>query len=57
MEVTPLKAVDLPDEDDAAESVMTGGGVDATLLVSVVEGVWREDVEMLEKEQFHNGYV
>lgn len=57
VEVTPLKATDLPDEDDAAESVMTGGGVDATLLVSVVEGVWKEDVEMLEKEQFHNGCV
>lgn len=57
VEVTPLKATDLPDEDDAAESVMTGGGVDATLLVSVVEGAWKEDVQMLEKEQFHNGYV
>jgi hypothetical protein len=55
VEVTPLKATDLPDEDDAAESVMTGGGIDATLLVSVVEGAWKEDVEMLEKEQFHNG--
>lgn len=55
IEVTPLKATDLPDEDDAAESVMTGGGIDATLLVSVVEGAWKEDVEMLEKEQFHNG--
>lgn len=57
VEVTPLKATDLPDEDDAAESVMTGGGVDATLLVGVVEGAWEEDVKMLEKEQFHNGYV
>lgn len=51
----PLKATDLPDEDDAAESVMTGGGVDASLLVGVVEGVWEEDLKMLEKEQFHNG--
>ena len=32
-------------------------GVDATLLVGVVEGAWKEDVYKLEKEQFHNGYV
>ena len=55
LEVKPLKATDLPDEDDAAESVMTGGGVDASLLVGVVEGIWEEDIRMLEKEQFHNG--
>jgi hypothetical protein len=55
IEVTPLKASDLPDEDDAAESLITGGGVDASLLVGVVEGAWSEDVKKLEKEQFHNG--
>ena len=57
VEVTPLKASDLPDDDDGAERVMSGSGVDATLLVGVVEGAWKEDVDKLEKEQFHNGYV
>ncbi|KAL9182905.1 hypothetical protein ACHAXT_004184 [Thalassiosira profunda] len=57
VEVTPLRASDLPDEDDAAESLITGGGVDAALLVSVVEGAWTEDVKKLEKEQFHNGVL
>ena len=57
VEVTPLRATDLPDEDDAAESLMTGGGVDAALLVSVVEGAWTEDVKKLEKEQYHDGVL
>ena len=48
---------DLPDEDDAAESLLTGKGVDAALLVSVVEGAWTEDVQKLEKEMFHNGVL
>ena len=50
IEVTPIRASDLPDEDDAAESMLSGGGVDATLLVSVVEGAWKEDIEKLERE-------
>ena len=57
MEITPLRASDLPDEDDAAESLITGGGVDAALLVSVVEGAWTEDIKKLEKEQFHDGVL
>ncbi|KAL3762562.1 hypothetical protein ACHAW5_007807 [Stephanodiscus triporus] len=57
IEVTPIRASDLPDEDDAAESLMTGGGVDAALLVSVVEGAWTEDVDMLEREQYHDGVL
>jgi hypothetical protein len=57
LEVTPIRASDLPDEDDAAESLITGGGTDAALLVSVVEGAWTEDVQKLEKEQFHNGVL
>ena len=57
VEVTPLRAADLPDEDDAAESLMTGGGADASLLVSVVEGAWTEDVEKLEREQYHDGVL
>ena len=50
IECTPIRASDLPDEDDTAESLMTGGGVDASLLVSVVEGAWKEDITKLEKE-------
>jgi hypothetical protein len=57
VEVTPLRATDLPDEDDAAESLLTGKGVDAALLVSVVEGAWTEDVQKLEKEMYHNGVL
>ena len=57
LEVTPIRASDLPDEDDAAESLITGGGTDAALLVSVVEGAWTEDVEKLEKETYHNGVL
>jgi len=52
-----LRASDLPDEEDAAESLMTGGGVDAALLVSVVEGAWTEDITKLEKETYHNGVL
>eukprot|EP00578_Thalassiosira_sp_NH16_P021655 CAMPEP_0181086980 /NCGR_PEP_ID=MMETSP1071-20121207/6035_1 /TAXON_ID=35127 /ORGANISM="Thalassiosira sp., Strain NH16" /LENGTH=919 /DNA_ID=CAMNT_0023168851 /DNA_START=45 /DNA_END=2804 /DNA_ORIENTATION=- len=57
VEITPLRASDLPDQDDAAESLITGGGVDAALLVSVVEGAWTTDVQKLEKEQFHDGVL
>lgn len=57
VEVTPLRATDLPDEEDAAESLITGKGVDAVLLVSVVEGAWTEDIQKLEKEQHHDGVL
>ena len=57
VEVIPILATDLPDEDDAAESLLTGKGVDAALLVSVVEGAWTEDVQKLEKEMFHTNGV
>ena len=48
---------DLPDDDNTAESLVTGGGVDAYLLVAAVEGQWKEDVQMLEKETFHEGVL
>ena len=57
IEVRPLRASDLPNEEDAAESLITGNGVDAALLVSVVEGAWSDDVQKLEREQFHNGVL
>jgi hypothetical protein len=61
LEATPLRATDLPDEDDAAEGLLTGRGVDAALLVGVVEGAWTEDVRRLEGrgwgEAYHNGVL
>jgi len=57
IEVTPLRCVDLPDEDNTAEGLLTGGGVDAYLLVGVVEGKWKEDIKLLEREKIHNGVL
>ena len=57
LEVKVSKIYDLPDDDDTAEGLMTGGGVDAALLVAAVEGQWKEDVEMLEKESYHEGVL
>lgn len=48
---------DLPDDDNTAESIVTGGGVDAYLLVAAVEGQWEEDVKMLEKTAHHEGVL
>ena len=55
IQVTPIKCTDLPDEDSAAESLMTGGGVDAYLLVAVVEGKWKEDLDVITKARYHSG--
>ena len=55
LQVTPIKCTDLPDEEDAAESLITGGGTDAYLMVGVVEGKWKEDLRIIEKERYHNG--
>lgn len=57
VEVTPIKCTDLPNEDDAAESVLSGGGVDAYLLVAVVEGKMVEDIKSVEKDQYSSGVV
>lgn len=46
-----------PDGDNAAEQIVTGKGVDACLLVAVVEGHWKEDIDLLEKEQYHDGVL
>ncbi|KAL7524392.1 hypothetical protein ACHAWF_000932, partial [Thalassiosira exigua] len=51
VEVRPLRATDLPDEDDGAERLMTGSGVDAAVLVPT------EDVKKLEKERYHDGIL
>ena len=50
-------ATDLPDKDDAAESLMTGGEVNAMLLVLVVKGAWTEDVDKLQRERHHDGVL
>ncbi|KAL3914991.1 MAG: hypothetical protein SGARI_008291, partial [Bacillariaceae sp.] len=56
VEVTPIMCSDLPDEDSTVESIATGGGVDACVMVAAVEGnIWKEDVQLLEQEQFHEG--
>jgi Lipase (class 3) len=57
VEIKVQKIYDLPDDDNTAESLVTGGGVDAYLLVAVVEGQWKEDVKMLEKEAYHEGVL
>ena len=55
VEVTPIRCTDLPDEDDKAEELLSGKGVDASLLVAVAEGKWKEDVQIIEKERHHDG--
>ena len=56
VQITPKKCIDLPDEDSAAESIMTGGGVDAYLLIGVVEGKWKEDLLEL-RDKNNNGVL
>ena len=51
----PIQAIGLPDEDDTVESLATGGGSDAYLSVAALEGHWKEDITMLEKEMYHEG--
>ena len=43
VEVKPIRCFDLPDEDDTAEGVLSGGGCDASLVVAAIEGTWKED--------------
>jgi hypothetical protein len=57
LQVTPIKCVDLPDEDDTAEGLLTGGGTDAYLMVAVAEGKWKEDIKIIEKEQYNDGVL
>ena len=51
----PIKAIGLPDENDTVEGLATGGGSDAYLSVAALEGQWKEDIAMLEKEMYHEG--
>ena len=57
VEVTPIRCTDLPDEDNTAEGIMSGGGTDAYLLVAAVEGQWEQDVELLETKTYHDGVL
>lgn len=57
VEIKVEKITDLPDDDNGAESLLTGGGVDAYLLVAAIEGQWTEDVRLIEKEAYNDGVV
>jgi hypothetical protein len=56
IEVTPVKCAGLPEEDDNVEAALSGGGVDAALLVAAVEGQWDEDIKLLD-QQYHEGVM
>lgn len=57
VEITVEKITDLPDDDNSAESLLSGGGVDAYLVVAAIEGQWKEDVRLIEKEAYHEGVL
>ena len=44
VEVTPIQCSGLPEEDDGVERALSGGGVDACILVAAIEGQWKEDI-------------
>jgi hypothetical protein len=56
IEVTPIQCEGLPEDDDNVEAALTGGGVDAKILVAAVEGQWKEDIELL-KQGYHEGIL
>lgn len=57
VQIQPINCTDLPDEDDTAEGILTGSGVDASLLVAVVEGKWENDIKVIEKERYNDGVM
>jgi len=60
LQIQVNKITDLPsgsEADNVAEDLMTGKGVDACLLAAVLEGAWKEDIDILEKQQFHEGVL
>ena len=57
LEITPISCSDLPKEEDTAENLMTGGGVDAYLLCAVVEGKMEQDIKYIETEKFNDGVI
>lgn len=57
IEITPLRCNGLPEDDNGVERLFTGSGVDAKLLVAVIEGSWKEDLQILQNEAYHQGVV
>lgn len=59
VEITVQKCTGLPadSQDSVAERLLSGSGVDACLLTAVLEGQWKEDVAILEQEQYHTGVL
>jgi hypothetical protein len=58
VEVQVQKILALPEEEQGGvERLLSGSGVDACLLVAVLEGSWKEDIDMLEREQYHSGVL
>lgn len=58
VEISVEKITGLPEtEDGAAERLLSGKGVDACLLVAIVEGQWKEDISVLEKQIYHTGVL
>jgi hypothetical protein len=57
VEIAVERITGLPDDESATERLLSGNGVDACLLVAALEGSWKEDVNMLEQEQFHEGVI
>jgi hypothetical protein len=56
VEVTPIEATDLPEEDSSLESVATGNGVDVCIMCAVLEGkLWKDDIKLLDNDSNHNG--
>ena len=56
VEVTPIKCTGLPHEDDQLESLISGDGIDASIMVAAIEGQWKEDVALL-KKGYHEGIL
>ena len=56
VEVTPIKCTGLPNEDDQLESLISGDGIDASIMVAAIEGQWKEDIALL-KQGYHEGIL
>jgi hypothetical protein len=60
VEITPIRCIGLPDEVEGgggAEALVTGKGVDAAVLVAAIEGSWKQDVELLDGTEYHQGVL
>lgn len=56
LEIQPIRVTDLPNQDDTAEGVLSGGGVDAYLLVAIAEGHLQQDLDAL-SETYNSGVL